>query len=69
MLTTSAKGVNQGRANGEGSAMAIAFPSIELLSRQSSYEWGVTYFHPKGLFCPHCVGAKGRAEVQLIMIF
>lgn len=34
--------------------MPIEFPIVELMSSQSSYEWLVDYFHPKGLACPHC---------------
>src|SRR5258708_39775623 len=34
--------------------MPIEFAIVEFLSSQSSYEWLVDYFHPKGLACPHC---------------
>ena len=34
--------------------MPIEFPLVGLMSSQSSYEWLVEYFHPKGLVCPHC---------------
>jgi transposase-like protein len=34
--------------------MPIEFPIVELMSRQSSYEWLVDYFHPQGMVCPHC---------------
>lgn len=34
--------------------MPIEFPIVELMSSQSSDEWLVEYFHPKGMTCPHC---------------
>lgn len=34
--------------------MPIEFPIVDLLSKQSSYEWLLAHFHPKGLVCPRC---------------
>lgn len=34
--------------------MPIEFPIVDLLSKQSSYEWLLAHFHPVGLVCPRC---------------
>jgi transposase-like protein len=42
--------------------MPIEFPIVELMSSQSSYEWLVDYFHPKGMVCPHCGAVMEEAR-------
>jgi transposase-like protein len=42
--------------------MPIEFPIVELMSSQSCYEWVLKYFHPQGLWCPHCGAALQEAR-------
>src|SRR5258708_14740970 len=42
--------------------MPIEFNMVVLMSRQSSYEWLVDYFHPQGMACPHCGAAMNEAR-------
>jgi len=44
----------------------IEFPIVDLLSKQSSYEWLLGHFHPQGLVCPRC--GAGLEQARLFRI-
>jgi transposase-like protein len=38
------------------------FPITDLMSEKASTEWIMEYFHPHGLWCPHCGAAWAEAH-------
>ena len=38
------------------------FPITDLMSDKASEEWILEYFHPHGLWCPHCGAAWAEAS-------
>lgn len=37
------------------------FPITDLMSEKASAEWIMEYFHPTGMWCPHCGAGWARA--------
>lgn len=37
------------------------FPIIDLMSEKASEEWIMEYFHPTGMWCPHCGAEWAKA--------
>ena len=38
------------------------FPILSLINDERAEEWLLNYFHPKGLFCPHCEASVEEAR-------